>query len=533
MATNVKKISELEKISSLSNSHNILIEENGRAKRIASSNIGKVKTVNGVEPDENGNIEIVIPEVEVPEIPEQIQSDFSQNDPTQPDYVKHRTHYEENNQTVIEWDGNTEGRDSFTFSDATFWKVSELIPQEDDLVGCSLGTTNGSMDNIEAGHTQVGEGCFLFYNVVMVVNDTSATIEGKSLEVPSTGIYFISIGGGYVTSLTYGSIVVHKLAPKFLPEGGVGWVECDLNTIEWDGVTEGRDCVSPTDGLTLCKVSDTLIEPEELVGRTIHLSDGRTYEITSDHIIIEDDMYCIIDFDTDDFAYLYAIQALEVDGAVFPSTGMYAMYLDGTPHFSKVEYGSKTIHQLDEKFIPGSIARKDDVNIFLITLTMGDNVEDDTGAHDYSCRADRTYDEVNAAFVAGKHIVLRYDSNVYNFSNYTNYENFTLAFVENGEFHFTYVAYGESPYQCIKSGEVVLDSQGNWTYTLIHKQILPTSDAEDEPQMLLGDKYGWFTNPLFCNEVPSVTEENNGAFLQVVNGVWTAVNLTDVSTEGA
>lgn len=387
---------------------------------------GNVKTVNGVVPDVNGNIEVTIPEmpeisypvtsvngmtgdvvieipkVEIPEIHEQVQVDLSQNDPTQPDYVKHRTHYEENNQTVIEWDGNT----------------------------------------------------------------------------------------------------------------------------------EGRDCVSPTDGLTLCKVSDTLIEPEELVGRTIHLSDGRTYEITSDHIIIEDDLYCIIDFDTNS-VYLYAIQALEASGVVFPSTGMYALYSDGMPHFSKVEYGNHVIHQLDEKFIPDSIARKDDVNVFLITLTMGDNVEDDTGAHDYSCRADRTYDEVNAAFVAGKHIVLRYDSNVYNFSNYTNYENFTLAFVENGEFHFTYVAYGESPYQCIKSGEVVLDSQGNWTYTLIHKQILPTSDAEDEPQMLLGDKYGWFTNPLFCHEVPSVTEENNGAFLQVVNGVWTAVNLTDVSTEGA
>ena len=33
--------------------------------------------------------------------------------------------------------------------------------------------------------------------------------------------------------------------------------------------------------------------------------------------------------------------------------------------------------------------------------------------------------------------------------------------------------------------------------------------------------------------LPSVTSDNNGAFLRVVDGVWTTVQLTDVSIEGA
>lgn len=50
-------------------------------------NIPKV-TVNGVTSDENGNIEIEVGS-------EQIQTDWNQNDSTQPDYIKNRTHWVE------------------------------------------------------------------------------------------------------------------------------------------------------------------------------------------------------------------------------------------------------------------------------------------------------------------------------------------------------------------------------------------------------------------------------------------------------
>ena len=42
-----------------------------------------------------------------------------------------------------------------------------------------------------------------------------------------------------------------------------------------------------------------------------------------------------------------------------------------------------------------------------------------------------------------------------------------------------------------------------------------------------------YLNDLVSNTLPTVTTANNGAFMQVVEGAWAAVNLTDVSTEGA
>ena len=41
---------------------NLIVNDNGAAKQFPAEAVGKVKTVNGVEPDGNGNVEIEIPE---------------------------------------------------------------------------------------------------------------------------------------------------------------------------------------------------------------------------------------------------------------------------------------------------------------------------------------------------------------------------------------------------------------------------------------------------------------------------------------
>ena len=69
-----KTYNELEISEALSDASHVIIEENGDVKRFPANNIGKVKTVNGAEPDENGNVAV--------------QPDLSQNDPEAPDYVK-------------------------------------------------------------------------------------------------------------------------------------------------------------------------------------------------------------------------------------------------------------------------------------------------------------------------------------------------------------------------------------------------------------------------------------------------------------
>lgn len=55
-----KTYGELEISEVLSDASHVIIEENGDVKRFPANSIGKVKTVNGAEPDENGNVAIEI-----------------------------------------------------------------------------------------------------------------------------------------------------------------------------------------------------------------------------------------------------------------------------------------------------------------------------------------------------------------------------------------------------------------------------------------------------------------------------------------
>ena len=59
---NLKNITELP-VAESAEGLNLIVNDNGAAKQIAANSVvGKVKTVNGAEPDENGNVEIDIPE---------------------------------------------------------------------------------------------------------------------------------------------------------------------------------------------------------------------------------------------------------------------------------------------------------------------------------------------------------------------------------------------------------------------------------------------------------------------------------------
>lgn len=89
MATVIKKISELEQLTDLSSSSNVIIEENGKAKRFSAQNIGKVKTVNGIEPDENGNIAITGSVVAGG-----VQPDWNQTDVNSADFIKNKPFYD-------------------------------------------------------------------------------------------------------------------------------------------------------------------------------------------------------------------------------------------------------------------------------------------------------------------------------------------------------------------------------------------------------------------------------------------------------
>lgn len=150
-----------------------------------------------------------------------VQPDWNQNDETAADYVKNRTHYEECIQTVIEWDGSTEGRDNFAFENGIVcYKVSDATPSIDELAEAKITLViDGSpIDYPFSEIMYAGEGFIEMGEVGFVVTQTPFVYNDITLEAPSTGMYWQSIGEGFSASLTYGSTTIHPLDEKFIPE---------------------------------------------------------------------------------------------------------------------------------------------------------------------------------------------------------------------------------------------------------------------------------------------------------------------------
>lgn len=95
------------------------------------------QTIKVSEVDENGKPIAW----EASDFPEQVQSDYNQNDETAADYVKNRTHYDSRETVNIEYafDGNIEGKE---YIDAPpneyFIKISDNVPILENLIGGSV-----------------------------------------------------------------------------------------------------------------------------------------------------------------------------------------------------------------------------------------------------------------------------------------------------------------------------------------------------------------------------------------------------------
>lgn len=57
-----KKIIDVEQVEALNDAATVFINDNGAMKQVGADKFGAVKTVNGIEPDENGDIVVEVPE---------------------------------------------------------------------------------------------------------------------------------------------------------------------------------------------------------------------------------------------------------------------------------------------------------------------------------------------------------------------------------------------------------------------------------------------------------------------------------------
>ncbi len=142
--------------------------------------------------------------------------------------------YKEDNRTIIEWDGNTNGKETFGFGNISnpfkFYKVSDVTVSAGDLLGAALSYYIASIDrsvNITVTSDLITDyseyGTIMIMNpenkeaplIVIILDSEKTAASGINA---SEGIYFFSDVSSFINMLTYGSETIHPIAPDFLPQ---------------------------------------------------------------------------------------------------------------------------------------------------------------------------------------------------------------------------------------------------------------------------------------------------------------------------
>lgn len=143
-----------------------------------------------------------------------VQPDWNQNDPTAADYIKNRTHYDE--QTVIEWDGDTTG---LVGANGELYKVSDVIPAKSDVLGGTITLSNGSAITITPDMTGMTDGDSFTIAEFALIIASAGVFSDKGFSFTETGIYFMSGSNVHTSKLVYGS--TKTIDPKYLPSDAV------------------------------------------------------------------------------------------------------------------------------------------------------------------------------------------------------------------------------------------------------------------------------------------------------------------------
>lgn len=156
------------------------LDENGVLS--VSGGNESVKTVNGITPDEKGNVEIEIPK-------------FSDYFGGAPGEIK------------LDWDGSDNGQDTFVAGAATFYKISDLVFSREEVTNGSITVSSGAIlsnfvDN--TGCFGIGQGVM---QIVFIPEKGNYKIASFEFTAPSAGIYFGKTSGWYIEEAKFNAPV--------------------------------------------------------------------------------------------------------------------------------------------------------------------------------------------------------------------------------------------------------------------------------------------------------------------------------------
>lgn len=139
-----------------------------------------------------------------------VQSDYAQNDATQPDYIKNRPggYYQTIPAINIQWDGVVGDKPNADAGRTIFVKVSDEILTADRVIGATVVSVRGAESQsmiLSEDRIMSGDG-FVMETEGSIISCSKTTVEmgGGILTFPETGTYFgyVAVVGMYVSGLT-------------------------------------------------------------------------------------------------------------------------------------------------------------------------------------------------------------------------------------------------------------------------------------------------------------------------------------------
>ena len=266
---------------------------------------------------------------------------------------------------VLEWDGNTDGLVSVAFnSNLIFYKISDVIPKKNDLIGGSIyfrpiSNPDKGENSLEITDdlvmTETEDILVLSEGLAVVVKKSGATFQNIPFE--EVGVYFIVMTNNDVYSskleatsdiFTVTNEVVHKLDPKYLPEGYPYVEEGEMVEIlpETQAIDGGEDGFVLMDAINGVEVGDKC---------TVKYN-GVIYECVSQSSDVDGIPVVILGngvvFGLNDTGEPFGILIIPSDLVEAMGAGAVVIPLDGATTVTiAISSQSATIHKLDPKYI--------------------------------------------------------------------------------------------------------------------------------------------------------------------------------------
>lgn len=317
-----KKINELTIMEAVSDAANVLVEENGEAKRIPA----KKMVVDG--------------------LPEALR--FGEETVVLGD--------------TLTWDGNTKGR---TIVMGVLCKVSDSVPSIEYFANGVSGkatTPDGtqSFDVPPEAITSPVDGLFLTEAMeFVVVGETAAGADLDGVVFPEAGVYFLSYGTTYLSALTVPGFTFIKtelktIEPKYLPEHlqfGEGPSD-NADTLTWDGGT--GDLVANS---VYYKVSDAIITAADLENGITFEFAGSTIEMSGDEVIATGTGDGFFDI-SEVIRFVPSSNYTTQDNVTFPDPGVYFARVDAmwaawlTIHGYNGFSHRTVVHLMEQRYLP-------------------------------------------------------------------------------------------------------------------------------------------------------------------------------------